>query len=268
MIINAPPPSSPHSLTPAPLVPPPPLPPLIPSPQHPRPPSPPASPHSFTPAPSVPPPPPPPPSCLLSFPHPSTLGPPPPPQPPLILSPWNPQKDSGVHFFHGLQQRALEGIRLGEPAGASAGHGDVDVQQLRGHVAEGKIADYVLVAHRYLRLAYHSTAGPRHLEVCVCVCVCVCVSVCVSVSVSVSVCETERSSDSASDHVTHVVVVQHDSLRLPGGSRLEGGSREGESEQFPNKVLWGVMVTSTAWWWVWLMVVGVAHGGGCGLRYR
>ena len=113
-----------------------------------------------------------------------------------VISPWHTQKDGGMHLFHGLQKRALEGVWLGEPAGAGTGHGGVDVQQLCGHVAEGKIADDVFLAHRYLGLAYHSTARPGHLSECVCVCV-----------TSGHVTLRELSCDSESGHVTHIAVM-------------------------------------------------------------
>lgn len=62
----------------------------------------------------------------------------------LSTVPWYSKEDGRVDLLQGLDERALEGVRLSKPAGAGRAHGCVDVQQLCSNMTERKVTDNVL----------------------------------------------------------------------------------------------------------------------------
>ena len=70
-----------------------------------------------------------------------------------------------MDLLHCVEQRSLEGIRLGEPARPSGEHRSVDVQQLCCYVTHGKVTYDVFSSDGAVDVLLHSTTHPSELEV-------------------------------------------------------------------------------------------------------
>ena len=81
-----------------------------------------------------------------------------------VHRPGYPQEDGGSNFFQGLEERALEGIWLSEPAGAGTGEDGEDVHQLGCYVTEREVGDDVFQTHLKCALFHYTTTHPGQLR--------------------------------------------------------------------------------------------------------
>ena len=68
-----------------------------------------------------------------------------------------------MNLLHGVEQGALEGVWLCEPARSGRQHGGIDVQELGGHVAHGEVADDMLGSYCAVDILLHSATHPGKL---------------------------------------------------------------------------------------------------------